>query len=365
MNLTQRVQRLVTDLIEAGPESAIQVVAYVEGVEVVNVAAGYADAAGTRPLTRDTLINGWSVGKGAVSAIVHRLVARGLLDLDTPVARYWPEFGANGKSGITLSHVLSHSAGVPQTPQPFHFTDLGEWDTYCARIAALPALWPAGQTSGYHGLTFGYILGEVICRVTGTDLRTALAEHVTGPLGIVDQINFGVTPARLGEVATLRDGGWCAMLDAIPPEANFHRAIPQHVAVPEVGNDPRYVTACYPGGAIVTARALARMYAAMLAPVDGVRLVDDAALARITTPVIEGEDWTMGAPLVKGLGYYLELPTVSGFPRTFGCPGSGSNMAFAEPDTGLAFAFIHTTMMPAPPESARLLAEAIRAAIIG
>ena len=154
--------------------------AYLDGEEVVNVRAGTAGRGTGRPVEERTLFNAWSAGKSAASTVVHVLAERGLLDYGTPVAEYWPDFAANGKRASALEHVLTHSAGLPQAPPGLRAADLAGWDGMCARIAAVRPLWETGTVTGYHALTFGYILGEVVRRVTGRPIAQVLREEVAG-----------------------------------------------------------------------------------------------------------------------------------------------------------------------------------------
>jgi CubicO group peptidase (beta-lactamase class C family) len=146
-----------------------------------------ADAVTASAVRSTTLFNRWSAGKALTSTVVHVLAERGLLDYDASVAEYWPEFARRGKHRITVAHVLTHTAGVPQAPAGIGLPELAEWDGMCGRIAALAPLWEPGAVTGYHALTFGYIPGEVVRRITGRPIAQVLREEVSEPLGIADE----------------------------------------------------------------------------------------------------------------------------------------------------------------------------------
>lgn len=270
------VQRLIDELVASGRETGLQVAAYRGGLPLVDACAGEAHPGSA--VDGRTLFNSWSTGKGTMSALVHVLAERGLLDDTAPVAEYWPEFAAHGKQAVTLAHVLTHSAGVPQAPEGVTLADLADWDGMCARIADLRPQWEAGTATGYHALTFGYILGEVVRRVTGRPIVQALREEITEPLGIADELLFGVPSAELPRVARLEDGNWAAIVASRPAGSAFFEAAPPAIQPgPDLGNRTAYLTTDVPSAGTMTARALARMYAALIGEVDGVRLVSPSA----------------------------------------------------------------------------------------
>lgn len=156
----------------------------VGGVTVVDLWGGWADAARARPWERDTVVNVWSTTKGPVALAAHLLADRGLLDLDAPVARYWPEFAAAGKEGVLVRHLLSHRAGLAGLREPHSFEELCDWELTTRRLAATEPWWEPGTRSGYHALTYGFLVGEVVRRVTGMLPGAFLRKEVTGPLGI-------------------------------------------------------------------------------------------------------------------------------------------------------------------------------------
>jgi len=354
-------QQLIDRMSASGQEAGLQVAAYLHGQLVVSACAGLADPVAGRPVEEWTLFNSWSTGKGSASTVVHVLAEGGLLDYDTPVADYWPQFRAHGKETVTLAHVLTHSAGVPQAPAGTTLADLADWEGTCARIADLEPLWEPGTATGYHALTFGYIIGEVVRRVTGSLISQVLREEVTGPLGIADEVFFGVPVTELGRVARLEDGNWSSVLASRPDDSLFFKAAPHSIqASAELGNRPDYLVIEFPCAGTMTAHGLARMYAALIGEVDGLRLISPDRTTQISTVITTETDRVLGAPIPKGLGYFLRFPEMGGYAGTFGCKGSGGSIAFADPAHGLAFALTHNRLTAPPADVATQVADQVR-----
>ncbi len=171
------------------------------GETVVDLWGGWADAAHSRPWDRDTVVNVWSTTKGPTALCAHLLADRGLLDLDAPVASYWPEFAAAGKQDVPVRHLLSHRAGLAGLREPHTLSELYDWELTCARLAATEPWWEPGTRSGYHAITYGFLVGEVIRRVTGLLPGKFLHREVTGPLGI--DFTVGLPEKESGRAAEL------------------------------------------------------------------------------------------------------------------------------------------------------------------
>ncbi|HEV3465551.1 MAG TPA: serine hydrolase domain-containing protein [Actinomycetota bacterium] len=341
--LQQQIQKVIDELVDAGTERGVQVAVYQDGEQVVDAVAGVADPATGRPVTAETVFYNFSVGKGATSTIVHRLAERGLFGYDTPVAELWPEFAAHGKQAVTIRQVLNHTAGVPGIPLDTTVEDLCDWDKICAAIADEELWWEPGTRIGYHAYTFGYILGEVARRATGKRISQLLEEEVAGPLEVTGELWFGMPASEHHRLALLEDEPGAAemaaqMAASMPPDLPMFKAGPMETFPNAAfGNRPDTLAADIPAGGKVSARAIARMYAALLGEVDGVRLLSPERLAEVTAVSASGPDEVFGMPTSWGLGYAIGLP---GGPRdtAFGVGGVGGSFAYGDTATGTAFA---------------------------
>ncbi|MBW5481218.1 serine hydrolase domain-containing protein [Streptomyces bambusae] len=361
-----RVQKTIDRLVETGQETGIQAVAYLDGRRIVDAWAGTADPGSGRPVDGDSLFHSFSTGKGVTATVVHVLAEQGLIDYDAPIAYYWPEFAARGKQNATVRHALTHSAGVPRMPADITAEDLCDWDAMCAAVADQEPLWEPGTATGYHAYTFGWILGETIRRATGRTISQVLREDVAGPLGVSDSLHFGTPEDAVPRLATLVEGNWETMLSALPASWPLFRAVPNRDVWPTatLGNRPDYLRADIPACGTMTARAAARMYAALIGEVDGVRLISPERLVQISAVATEQSDQMFGHPVAKGLGYFLGTPEMGGHRTAFGMNGSGGSIAFADPEHGLAFALTHNRLTGGPSDvAAQTVADEIRAAV--
>jgi CubicO group peptidase (beta-lactamase class C family) len=328
------VRKAVEELVESGRELGVQVAAYLHGEQIVDVCAGVADPDTGRPVTPDTPFFSVSTGKGMTATVVHVLAEQGRLDYDLRIADVWPEYGRHGKEATTLRHVLTHSAGVPALPADITPEDFTDWDRMCALLADQRPLWTPGTRSGYHAWTYGWLVGEVVRRVSGQPISTVLAEQVAAPLGVPGELFFGVPEHDLDRLARLVDRNLAAAMETystiIP---NFDRIAPRAVRPGvELGNRRDFLRADVPATGTLTARAAARMLAALIGEVDGVRLVSPGRLRAMTTVVDNGPDWAFGQVAPMGLGYAVEPD------GAFGTAGNGGSLAFAYPDRGLTLA---------------------------
>ncbi|MFJ7203752.1 serine hydrolase domain-containing protein [Streptomyces sp. NPDC098789] len=355
----EHVSALLDRLVESGAEAGagLQVAAYAGGELIVDACAGVPGP--------DALIHSFSVGKGFTATLVHVLAERGLIDYDTPVSHYWPEFGARGKGRATVRQALTHAIGVPQLPAGITAAELCDWDTMCALVASLEPLWEPGSASGYHGWTFGWILGETVRRITGLTPGEALRTYVAEPLGVADELYFGIPRDALGRTVPLVEGNWAQWLASLPPTAPFVHFVAPDPGVwttAELANQHAYLLADLPACGTTTARAAARMYAALLGEVDGVRLLSPERVELAARVAVEGKDRMLLARHAKGLGYFLGLPAMAGETTSFGHHGSGGSIAFADRARGLSFALTRTRLVAGPADtSARVLADAVRA----
>jgi CubicO group peptidase (beta-lactamase class C family) len=341
-NLQQRTQDALDELVESGTERGLQVAVYRDGEQVVDAVAGIADPETGRPVASDTPFYAYSVGKGATSAVAHVLVERGLFGYDTTVVELWPEFGAHGKESATVRHVLTHTVGVPGIPADTTPEDLCDWDGMCAAIADSEPWWEPGTKTAYHAYPFGYIVGELVRRATGKPISQILREDVAGPLGVADELYFGMPESELGRLARLEDmEGSAEFLASMPDDSPFFQLGPRATTpTAEFGNRKDILMADIPAGGKTSARATARMYAALIGEVDGVRLVSPERLREISAPAFRGTDEIMGNPVTWALGYSIGRlgSDAQQTPTVFGMGGVGGSFAYADTATGVAFA---------------------------
>jgi CubicO group peptidase (beta-lactamase class C family) len=306
-----------------------------------------------------------SATKGALAVCAHRLVEQGKLDLDAPVSDYWPEFAAAGKERLPVRWLLSHQAGLPVVDAELTLDDVIAWDPVVDALAETRPVWKPGTAHGYHAITYGWLVGEVIARVAGRSPGDFFAAEVAEPLGL--DFHIGLAESEFGRVSPLRPA---ALLPGFQPDALALRiADPASLAhraffVPSglLGgfNDPAVWRAEIPAAnGMATAHALARMYAACLGEVDGVRLLAPDTLAAATVGQAEGIDAVAGYETRYALGFQLAFPyrPMAG-PGSFGHYGLGGSVGFAHPERRLSFGYTVNQMgpgTPADPRSAALI----------
>ena len=339
MDANEQVRRVLQDLVETGPEIGLQAAAYVGRELVVDAWAGRQDVDGARAVDGQTLFNISSCGKGVAATCLHLLADRGQVTYDTPVADYWPEFGAHGKGAVTVRHVLAHTSGIPNTPPGYGPEMLVDWDRMCAGIADLEPLFAPGTRTAYQAVNYGFIVGELIRRVDGRPIGQFVMEEIGAPLG-ADALFFGVPPSALDRVATLIEGTTSEPSNRPAPTvraATFNRADVRQAAIPS-------------SGGIMTARSLARHYA-MLArggELDGVRLLTPERIRLATELQTDQVDEQYHVAIKRSLGYRLADDTGPGAgPTAFGHVGNGM-YAYAEPARQLAIAFLRNYVGPTP-----------------
>lgn len=337
----REVQATLTKRVASGAETGLQVAVIRDGRVIVDAVAGVADPATGAPVRPDTLFYAASSAKGVASSLTHALAERGQLDYEMRIGDVWPEFAAHGKDSVTLRHVLMHTAGVPGLPASTTARDLSDWDLMCAQLAGQEPWWEPGSRFGYHVWTFGFLLGETIRRATGQSISAALRSVITGPLGIEDELHFGVPRPSLDRVARqVAPGGTPAAVPAEPGSAR-DRAEPRGV-LPDVSyvNRAGFLTADIPSCGTMTARGVARMYSALLGHVDGVRLVSGDRLTEMAAVAFAGIDEVMGFPAAWAFGYSPDRPGVGAARRgcAFGMIGGNGSAAYADVGTGISVA---------------------------
>ncbi|MGH3846338.1 MAG: serine hydrolase domain-containing protein [Pseudonocardiaceae bacterium] len=312
---------------------------YLRGRRVVDLWGGIADLTTGTPWVEDTLQYVFSTTKGFTATCAHLLVQRGELDLGAPVADYWPEFAAAGKHQIPVRWLLSHRAGLPALDAPIPLASALAWHPMIAALAAQHPLWPPGSAHGYHAQTFGWLVGEVIRRITGRTLGTFFADEIASPLGLDAYI--GLSPAHQYRVSRLIEPPAASPADS----STLRRA--STVTTPRIDpNDPRVHAAEIPSSnGITTARALARFYNALIDPAEGSPLLTPATLTTATTTQSDGLDQTLGVPTRFGLGYALPSTTFPFFGAgSFGHGGRGGSLGCANLTTCTAIGYVMNRM---------------------
>ncbi len=340
-------------------ERGAAVAVHRDGEKVVDLWAGTKDVDGQDPWTEDTAQVVRSATKGVAAAVPLLLHQRGLLDLDAPVAAYWPEFKAAGKAGVTVRQLLAHRAGVPVLDRPLTLAEAVDLPTATAAISAQAPVWEPGTAHGYHAHTFSWLLSGLVHRVTGRTIGRWVAEEITDPLGLDLWIGLPDAEAhrvgRLGPVEEIEPPGSGAL--KLRPKRSVTEAYqdPNSLTRRAFGvidpkpdeNDPVYRAAELPGSAgVATARALSRFYAATLGPVDGAgRLFTPDTVTLARTEESAGADKVLLVGTRFGLGHMLHGPASPLLgPSSYGHPGRGGSLGFADPDAGIAFGYVTNGM---------------------
>ena len=328
-----------------------------DGETVVDLWGGWADAARTRPWERDTLVNVWSTTKGPVALCAHILADRGLLDLDARVATYWPEFAAAGKENILVRHLLSHRAGLAGLREPHSLAQLYDWELTTGRLAAMEPWWEPGTRSGYHALTYGFLVGEVVRRVSGLLPGAFLEREVTGPLGI--DFTIGLPEKEAGRAAELvhppvaSSSEQAAIFSQLAPAAIA--ALTNPIAGAAEANTPEWRAAEIPAAnGHGTARAIAALYGVFAGrgSYGGHRVLSPEAAERVREGQGSCRDLVLGAGFAHeteiGLGLWLSGPNGSygPDPRAFGHDGFGGSCGLADPDAGVSLGYVMNRMGP-------------------
>ncbi|MDO8434360.1 MAG: serine hydrolase domain-containing protein [Candidatus Binatus sp.] len=327
-----------------------------DGKTVVDLWGGHSDKAKTQPWNRDTLVNLYSTTKGITAICAHRLVDKGLLDLDAPVTRYWPEFGQAGKEKMPVRYLLSHRAGLPAVAKTLDDDAIYHWNTMAAALAAQEPWWEPGTKHGYHALTFGWLVGEVIHRITGKTPGVYLRDEIAGPLKL--DLHIGLDAKNDARVSDL--------IPSPPPapgEPNLFADIaknPDSVAAkafmnPPVLSKPGVANSRAWRGAEIpaanghgTALSLARIYGALArgGDLDGVHVMSKNAVAGCSIEQSIGADAVLTLSTRFSLGFMMSQPGASlgPNPKSFGHPGAGGSLGFADPEAKIGFGYAMNRM---------------------
>lgn len=333
---------------EVEGEVGASVAAYHHGELVVDLWGGTADVEGRRPYDPDGLQLVFSSTKGVVAAAAHLLVQRGLLDLDEPVATYWPEFAQAGKGAVPVRWLLGHRAGLVGIDTPLTVDELCAWDPLIDALAAQAPLWEPGTAHGYHALTFGHLVGELIRRVSGQSVGDFVRTEVAGPLGV--EFHIGVDEADLDRVVPLIpfDLGAAGaepdplIMAMLTPDTPTHKAFFIAPVLIDSFNQPQLLRAQIPAAnGCTNARALARIYASLVSEVDGIRLLAPDTVATAVEIQSSGPDLVLvGQDTNVANGWFLpddRAPQLG--PGSFGHSGLGGSQGCALPERELAFAY--------------------------
>jgi CubicO group peptidase (beta-lactamase class C family) len=338
------VRETLAKSLEAGTDVGASVAVLVEGEPVVDIWGGFADEARTEPWSHDTITNVWSTTKTMTFLCALMLADRGQLDFHAPVARYWPEFAAGGKEAVEVRHLMAHSAGLSGWTAHIEPEDLADWEKCTSLLAAQKPWWEPGTASGYHALTQGYLIGEVVRRITGATIGTWFASEVAAPLGADFHIGLPasedhrvslVIPPEAGRLAEA-DPGSIAMrtftsplLDAaMATEVWWRRAeIP---AANGQGNARSVATV----QSIIAGGGEAR----------GVRLLSERGCDVVFEEQSNGKDLVLGIPMRFGMGYGLAGELLPMGPRACFWGGYGGSLIVMDQDARLTVSYVMNRM---------------------
>jgi CubicO group peptidase (beta-lactamase class C family) len=378
----EKVRDAFAQNFERGEEVGAAFSLYVRGRKVVDIWGGIADEKTGRPWAEDTPVVVFSTTKGATAITAHLLAQRGELDLDATVATYWPEFKAEGKENITVRQLLSHRAGLPVVDAPLTPEQVIAWHPICEALAAQRPIWEPDTAHGYHALTYGNLVGEVIRRVTGRTIGRVFAEEIAGPLDI--DFWIGIPPeveprvARLVRMAMQAEPIPEEVLATLPeemreiaraftdPNSITLRALNITDPVLEIDSPAVHAAELPAANGIATARALAKLYASCVGEVDGIRVLDPATVADASIERSNGPDKVLLMPTRFGSGFFLSSSFSPLFgPSSFGHAGAGGSLGFADPDAQIGFGYVMNKMqqnLSGDPRTMTLV-EAVRASL--
>ncbi|WP_309606590.1 serine hydrolase domain-containing protein [Phenylobacterium sp.] len=290
----------------SGADLGASFCATLEGETVVDLWGGFADAAGTRAWARDTIVNVYSTTKTMTALCALILADRGDLDFDAPVARYWPEFAGSGKAGVKVSHLMSHAAGLPGWEAPVTTEDLYDWEKVTTLLAAQAPLWAPGTQPGYHAITQGYLIGEVVRRITGQTLGTFFRQEIAEPLGADFHIGLPAAhDARVAELIPPPRGTAAGDGKQTPAQAmTFNNPVIDVSATRTRGWRGAEIPAA---GGTGNARSIAEIHAILAngGVARGRRFLSEAGCRKALALQIEGDDLILGGPARFGLGFGL------------------------------------------------------------
>lgn len=344
----EKLGLLLSDSLDSGDDVGASVCVTVGGDTVVDIWGGHADADRTAPWQADTITNVWSTTKTMtfLSALV--LVERGLLDLYTPVAAYWPEFAQNGKEAIEVRHLMGHTSGVSGWAQPVVVEDIYDWDKSTSMLAAQAPWWEPGTGSGYHALNQGHLIGEVIRRIDGRTLGPFFAAEIAGPLG--GDFHIGLPESEFGRVANVIPPPPLPMdMDAIDTDSPAFKTFTGPSPQAETSWTPEWRTAEI-GAA--NGHGNARSVAGIQAVVanggthNGVTLLSPDTIDLIFDEQAYGTDLVLGLPVRFGMGYALPSEAAPHLPQGKACywGGWGGSSIVVDTERNMTVAYMMNRM---------------------
>jgi CubicO group peptidase (beta-lactamase class C family) len=364
-----RVRDALAESFSRFGETGASLALTIDNKPVVDLWAGYADGEHAKPWPRDAIANVYSTTKGMTAICALRLVSEGRLDLDAPVARYWPEFGQAGKEQLPVRYLLSHRAGLPAVSRPLPPEAMYQWDVMSAALAEQAPWWEPGTRHGYHALTYGWLVGEVVRRITGRSLGKYFREELAEPLGI--DFHIGLGPEHDARVAPLilppaPLPGQTDLLAEIMKDLDSMLAktfINPPIPLDEVNTRAWRAAEIPAANGHTNARALARIYGALGCggTLDGKMVMSPASIELGYTMQSDGIDAVLPLHTTIGLGFFLSTPTekLGPNPRSFGHGGMGGSLGFADPDARLGFGYVmnemHTGLWLIDPRAAALI----------
>jgi CubicO group peptidase (beta-lactamase class C family) len=354
------LRELFVSKLESGEDLGASVAVNLDGEMVVDLWGGWADEAHTVPWGGNTITNVFSTTKTMTALAALALVDRGELDLDAAVASYWPEFAARGKAGVKVRHLLSHTSGVSGWEQPVTLEDVYDWDKSTALLAAQAPWWEPGTASGYHMLTYGHLIGEVIRRITGQRLGEFFAAHVAGPLGA--DFHIGLPPSEFHRVANVVPPPSYSDVPSFDPNSDANSVAIKTWTNPSAPPESSWTEGWRradigAGNGHGNARSVARLQSAVACggAVDGVRLLSPQTIDRIFETQSDGIDLVIGIPFKFGIGYSL-LPTEG---RVCAWGGAGGSCVIIDVDRRITFAYVMNKMAPGGGTIAAALAQRV------
>ena len=336
-------------------EVGASVAVYRNGEPVLDLWGGWYDAGRDREWDANTLVNVFSTTKGLAAFCAHRLAEQGRLDFDAPVAEYWPEFAAAGKRDMPVRYLLSHRAGMAAVRRDITLDEMFDWDTITAALAEQEPWWSPGEQHGYHALTYGWLVGEVVRRIDGRPIGRYFQEEFAAPLGL--DAHIGTGPEYDARISTLLDAPVApdapTLFDMLGEDSVGARAFTNPgTTAPDGGNITgmrAWRAAEIPAAnGHCTARSLARIYGGAVdgGSIDGVHVIDPDTLDRAIVEQSNGPDACLMIPTRFGLGFMLtgEFLPLGPNPRAFGHPGAGGSLGYGDLDASIGFGYTMNQM---------------------